>query len=51
MGAEVSVYTKPMVDLLKLKLKVDKTMTVVAIDEVKQKLLGSVRMVIVKVID
>src|SRR6266540_2846496 len=36
-GAEVSVCTKPMVDLLKLKLKLDKTMTVVAIDSVDSK--------------
>ncbi len=34
-GAEVSVCTKPMADLLKLKLKLDKTMIVVVIDEVK----------------
>ena len=50
-GAEVSVYTKPMVDLLKLKLKPDKTMTVVAIDGIKQKSLGSAGLVTVKVMD
>ncbi len=50
-GAEVSVCTKPMADLLKLKLKLDKTMTVVAIDGIKQKSLGSASLVTVKVID
>jgi len=40
-----------MADLLKLKLKPDKTMTVVAIDGIKQKSLGSVGLVTVKVID
>ncbi len=50
-GAEVSVCTKPMVDLLKLKLKSDKTMTVVAIDGIKQKSLRSAGLVTVKVID
>src|SRR6266508_3954596 len=50
-GAEVSVCTKPMADLLKLKLKSDKTMTVVAIDGIKQKSLGSAGMVTVKVMD
>jgi len=40
-----------MVNLLKLKLKVDKIITVIAIDEVKQKSLESVRVVTVKVID
>ncbi len=40
-----------MVDLLKLKLKADKTMTVIAIDGIKQKLLGSIGIVTVKVID
>src|SRR6266540_7452046 len=50
-GAEVSVCTKPMADLLKLKLKPDKTMTVVAIDGIKQKSLRSVGLVTVKVID
>ncbi len=35
-GAEVSVCTKPMADLLKLKPKPDKTMTVVAINGIKQ---------------
>ena len=34
-GAEVSVCTKLMADLLKLKLKPDKTMTVVTIDGIK----------------
>ncbi len=34
-GAEVLVCTKPMVDLLKLKLKPDKSMTVVVIDGIK----------------
>ncbi len=50
-GAEVSVCTKPMADLLKLKLKPDKTIMVIAIDEVKQKSLGSAGLVTVKVID
>ncbi len=50
-GVEVLVCTKPMANLLKLKLKADKTMTVVAIDGVKQKSLRSARMVTVKVID
>src|SRR6266498_3434174 len=50
-GAEVSVCTKPMANLLKLKLKLDKTMTVVAIDGIKQKSLGSAGLVTVKVID
>ncbi len=50
-GAEVSVCTKPMVDLLKLKLKPDKTMMVVVIDKVKQKSLKSAGVVTVKVID
>jgi len=40
-----------MVDLLKLKAKPDKTMSVVAIDGIKQKSLESVGLVIVKVID
>jgi len=40
-----------MADLLKLKLKLDKTMTVVTIDEIKQKSLESVSLVMVKVID
>ncbi len=34
-GAEVSVCTKLMADLLKLKLKLDKTIIIVAIDGVK----------------
>src|SRR6266498_1809143 len=50
-GAEVSMCTKPMADLLKLKLKPDKTMTIVAIDNIKQKSLGSVGLVTVKVMD
>ncbi len=50
-GAEVSVCTKPMANLLKLKPKPDKTMTVVAIDGIKQKSLGSAGLVTVKVID
>ncbi len=49
--AEVSVYTKPMVNLLKLKPKPDKTMTVVTIDGIKQKSFRSAGMVIVKVMD
>jgi len=49
--AEVSVCTKPMADLLKLKLKLDKTMTVIAIDGIKQKSLGSAGLVTVKVMD
>src|SRR6266540_1633354 len=40
-----------MADLLKLKPKPDKTMTVVAIDGIKQKSLGSIGMVTVKVLD
>jgi len=40
-----------MADLLKLKLKSDKIMTVVAIDGIKQKSLGSAGLVIVKVMD
>ncbi len=40
-----------MADLLKLKLKSDKTMTVVAIDGIKQKSLESAGLVTVKVID
>src|SRR6266540_254546 len=50
-GAEVSVCTKPMADLLKLKPKPDKTMTVVAIDGIKQKSLESAGLVTVKVMD
>jgi len=50
-GAEVSVCIKPMVDLLKLKLKSDKIITVVAIDGVKQKSLESAGLVTIKVID
>ena len=48
---KVSVYTKPMADLLKLKPKSDKIMTVVVIDEIKQKSLRSAGLVIVKVMD
>src|SRR6266498_5019336 len=48
---EVSVCTKPIADLLKLKPKPDKTMTVVAIDSIKQKSLGSAGLVTVKVMD
>ena len=48
---KVLVYIKLMADLLKLKLKADKTMTVVAIDGVKQKSLRSVGIVTVKVMD
>src|SRR6266542_2706790 len=40
-----------MADLLKLKLKPDKTITVLAIDDIKQKSLGSAGLVTVKVID
>ncbi len=50
-GAEVSVCTKPMADLLKLKLKLDKTMIVITIDRIKQKSLRSVGLVTVKVMD
>src|SRR6266498_1447152 len=50
-GAKVSVYTKPIADLLKLKSKSDKTMIVIAIDEIKQKSLESAGLVIVKVMD
>jgi len=49
--AEILVCTKPMADLLKLKLKLDKTMTVVTIDGIKQKSFGSAGLVIVKVMD
>ena len=48
---EVSVYTKSMADLLKLKSKPDKIMTVVAINGVKQKSLKSIGIVMIKVID
>src|SRR6266542_3201137 len=40
-----------MADLLKLKLKPDKTMTIMIIDGIKQKSLGSAGMVTVKVMD
>ncbi len=50
-GVEVSVCTKLMADLLKLKPKLDKMMTVVAIDGIKQKSLGSAGLVTVKVMD
>ncbi len=50
-GVKVSVCTKLMMDLLKLKPKVDKTMTVVAIDRIKQKSFESVKIVIIKVMD
>ncbi len=40
-----------MMNLLKLKLKADKTMTVIAIDEVKQKSFESAGIVMVKVIN
>ena len=40
-----------MADLLKLKLKLDKTITVMAIDSIKQKSLRSAGLVTVKVID
>ncbi len=49
--AEVSVCTKLIADLLNLKLKPDKTMTVVAIDGIKQKSLRSAGLVIVKIMD
>src|SRR6266508_2276127 len=49
--AEVSVCTKPMADLLKLKLKPDKTMTVMAINDIKQKSFGSASLVTVKIMD
>ncbi len=49
--AEVSICTKPMADLLKLKLKSDKTMTVIVIDGIKQKSLRSAGLVTVKVMD
>ncbi len=51
MGAEVFIYTKPIVNLLKLKPKPDKIMTVVTIDRVKQKSLESTGIVTVKVMD
>ncbi len=40
-----------MADLLKLKPKLDKTMTVIVIDEIKQKSFRSTGIVIIKVID
>jgi len=40
-----------MVDLLKFKPKADTTITVIAIDGIKQKSLRSAEIVIVKVID
>jgi len=40
-----------MADLLKLKLKPDKIMTVMAIDGIKQKSFGSASLVTIKVID
>ncbi len=49
--AKVSVYIKFMVNLLKLKPKADETITIVAIDRIKQKSLRSTRLVTVKVID
>ncbi len=49
--AEVSVCIKSMADLLKLKLKPDKTMTVIAIDGIKQKSFRSAELVTVKVMD
>jgi len=49
--AEVSVCIKSMVDLLKLKLKADKIMIVLAIDKVKQKSLESAEIIIIKVIN
>ncbi len=49
--AEVSSYTKLITDLLKLKPKADKTITVVAIDGVKQTSLRNVKMVIIKVMN
>jgi len=51
MGAEVPVCTKLIVDLLKLKPKADKTMTVIEIDGIKQKSLRSAKIVTVKVMD
>ncbi len=50
-GAKVLVCTKPMAELLKLKPKSDKTITVIVIDGIKQKSLGSVGLVTVKVMD
>ncbi len=49
--AEVLVCIKLMADLLKLKPKPDKTITVVAIDGIKQKSLGNAGLVTVKVMD
>ena len=40
-----------MADLLKLKPKSDKTMTVIAINRIKQKLLGNAGLVTVKIMD
>ena len=50
-GVEVSVYTKLIADLLKLKPKLNKTMTVMTIDGIKQKSLESAGLVTVKVMD
>ncbi len=49
--AKVSVCTKPMADLLKLKLKPDKIMIVVTINGIKQKSLESAGLITIKVID
>src|SRR6266540_7259763 len=48
---EISVCTKAIADLLKLKPKPDKTMTVVTIDRIKQKSLESAGLVTVKEMD
>ncbi len=40
-----------MVDLLKFKLKADKTMIVIAINNIKQKSFDNTRIIIIKVID
>jgi len=49
--AEVSVCTKSITNLLKLKPKVNKIMTVIAINKVKQKSLRSAEIMMVKIID
>jgi len=50
-GVEVLFCIKSIADLLKLKPKANKTITVVAIDRIKQKSLESVGIVTVKVMN
>ena len=49
--AKVSVCIKLIVNLLKLKPKADKTMTVIEIDGIKQKSLRSAKIVTIKVMN